>query len=73
MSLTGEYFVKWMCHGQFWGKPYLSEQGMVSCVVTLGVSGYMYPGSGLQTGTGGSESGLKLNWEILFSVETEDK
>ena len=30
----------------------MSEQGMVSCVVTLEVSGYMYPGSGLQTGTG---------------------
>ena len=36
----------------------MSEQGMVSCVVTLEVSGYMYPGSGLQTGTGGSYFGL---------------
>ena len=32
----------------------------------------MYPGSGLQTGNGGSELGLIGNWEI-FSIETEDK
>ena len=61
LLLTGEWFVKGMCHGQFWGKPCLSEQGIVSCEVTLEVSGYMYPGSGLQTGTGGSKFGLKLN------------
>ena len=36
----------------------MSEQGMVSCVVTLGVSGYMYPGPGPQTGTGGFYFGL---------------
>ena len=58
-----------MCHGQFWGKPCLSEQGIVSCEVTLEVIGYMYPGSGLQTGTGCSEFGLKRN----FFIETEDK
>ena len=59
MSLTGEWFVKGMCHGQFWGEPCLSEQEIVLCEVTLEVIGYMYPGSGLQTGTGGSEFGLK--------------
>ena len=35
----------------------MSEQGIVSCEVTLEISGYVYPGSGLQTGTGGSEFG----------------
>ena len=49
LLLTREWFVKGMCHGQFWGKPCLSEQGIVSCEVTLEVSGHMYPGSGLQT------------------------
>ena len=51
----------------------MSEQGIVSCEVTLEISGYVYPGSGLQTGTGGSEFGLIcIYWEI-FSIETEDK
>ena len=50
----------------------MSEQGMVSCEVILEVSGYMYPGSGLQTGTGGSYFGLNWNWDF-FSFETEEK
>ena len=65
--MTGDWFVKGMCHGQFWGEPCLSEQGIDSCEVILEVSGYMYPGSGLQTGTGGSDFGSKLNWEIFLN------
>ena len=57
--MTGKRFVKGMCHGQFCGEPCQSEQGIVLCEVTLEVSGYMYPGSGLQSGSGGSEFGLK--------------
>ena len=72
LLLTGEWFVKGMCHGQFWREPCLSEHGIDSCEVILEASGYMYPGSGLQTGNGGSELGLIGNWEI-FSIETEDK
>ena len=70
--MTGECFVKGMCHGQFWREPCLSEHGIDSCEVILEASGYMYPGSGLQTGNGGSELGLIGSWEIS-SIETEDK
>ena len=61
-----------MCHGQFWREPCLSEHGIDSCEVILEASGYMYPGSGLQTGNGGSELGLIGSWEIS-SIETEYK
>ena len=70
--MAGDRFVKGMCHGQFWREPCLSEHGIDSCEVILEASGYMYPGSGLQTGNGGSELGLIGDWEI-FSIETEDK
>ena len=48
----------------------MSEQGIFSCNVTLEVSGYMYLGSGLQIGTGGSLLGLNDIGKIFY-IETE--
>ena len=58
MELTWGMVVK--CVGQLLGISCTSEQGSVLCEVISEVSGYMFPGSGLQTEIGSSDFGLKI-------------
>ena len=52
--------VKFKCPGQQLGISFTSEQGSVLCEVILEVSGYMSPGSGLQTKTESFDFGYKI-------------
>ncbi len=52
--------VKFKCPGKHLGISFTSERGSVLCEVILEVSGYMSPGSGLQTETESSDFGFKI-------------
>ena len=65
--------VKFKCPGQHLGISFTSEQGSVLCEVILEVSGYMFPGSGLQTETESSDFGFKNLAGNFFFMRQTDK